>query len=79
MSNVIIVNIDSLTIIGGGNMGAAFAQGLLAAGQPASSLSIVEVSDDRRRVLGEMFPGVAISASLGTCNVVVVAVKRPIC
>lgn len=77
MSNVIIVNIDSLTIIGGGNMGAAFAQGLLAAGQPASSLSIVEVSDDRRRVLGEMFPGVAISASLGTCNVVVVAVKPP--
>ncbi len=77
MSNVIIVNIDSLTIMGGGNMGAAFAQGLLAAGQPASSLSIVEVSDDRRRVLGEMFSGVAISASLGTCNVVVVAVKPP--
>ena len=77
MSNVITVNITSLTIIGGGNMGAAFAQGLLAAGQPGASLSIVEVSDDRRGVLSEMFPGVAISASLGMCSVVVVAVKPP--
>ena len=77
MSNVTFVNIDSLTIVGGGNMGAAFAQGLLAAGQPAASLSIIEVSDDRRRLLGDMFPGVTVSASLGRCSAVVVAVKPP--
>ena len=77
MSNVTIVNIDSLTIIGGGNMGAAFAQGLLAAGQPATSLSIVEVSGDRRRTLGDMFPGVTITETIGKCSAVVIAVKPP--
>jgi pyrroline-5-carboxylate reductase len=77
MSNVTIVDIDSLTIIGGGNMGAAFAQGLLAAGQPAMSLSIVEVSGDRRRTLGDMFPGVTITETIGKCSAVVIAVKPP--
>ena len=65
-----------LAIIGGGNMGAALAQGLLKSGQilPAS-LTIVEVSAERRAVLAQMFPDSVITAEIGPCDAAVIAVK----
>lgn len=67
---------ERLAIIGGGNMGAALAQGLLKSGQvnPAS-LTIVEVSADRRAVLTQMFPNSVIAAEIGPCDSAVIAVK----
>jgi len=68
----------TLVIIGGGNMGAALAGGLLAAGVvDASSLSIVEVSAERRGVLESMFPGVSVEGTVPTCVAAVIAVKPP--
>jgi len=71
------VNINSLTIIGGGNMGAAFAQGLLAAGLAPSALCIVEIGESRRTVLKQMFQGVEVVATLTKCESAVLAVKPP--
>ncbi len=68
----------TLVIVGGGNMGAALAGGLLAAGVvPASELAIVEVSPDRRDVLANMFPDVAIVSTSPPCASAVIAVKPP--
>ena len=64
-----------LAVIGGGNMGAALAGGLLAGGWPATDLAIVEVSAERRSVLVEMFTGVAIAATVPPCDAAVIAVK----
>lgn len=67
---------DELVVIGGGNMGAALAGGLLAGGvvEP-SSLTIVEPSVQRRHDLAGMFPGVTVSADVTTCSSAVLAVK----
>ncbi|MEI8321659.1 MAG: pyrroline-5-carboxylate reductase [Actinomycetes bacterium] len=67
----------SLTIIGGGNMGAALAHGLLRAGLAPNMLTIVEVSPDQRKVLGSAFPDVHIEESVQKCNAAVIAVKPP--
>lgn len=68
----------TLAIVGGGNMGAALAGGLLAAGVvEASALAIVEVSAERRDVLTSMFPGVAIVPTVPACGSAVIAVKPP--
>lgn len=68
----------TLAIIGGGNMGAALAAGLLASGRvEASRLAIIEVSSERRAALAEMFPGAAIEAAVGSCAAAVIAVKPP--
>ena len=65
-----------LAIIGGGNMGAALAGGLLDSGSvDASDLAIVEVVEERREQLRGMFPGVAIEASMPPCRGAVLAVK----
>lgn len=67
-----------LAIIGGGNMGAALAQGLLASGQlDPSSLIIVEVSAERRSTLASMFPGSVVTAAIEPCAAAVIAVKPP--
>ena len=68
----------ALAIIGGGNMGAALAQGLLDSGGVApADLAIVEVSAERRAVLADMFPGCTIEADLVPCRAAVIAVKPP--
>jgi pyrroline-5-carboxylate reductase len=66
---------ESVTFIGGGNMGSAIVAGLLQAGWPASSITIVERSTERQRVLVDMFPAVSIVDSLAQCNAGVIAVK----
>ncbi|MDA3011727.1 MAG: pyrroline-5-carboxylate reductase [Actinomycetota bacterium] len=67
-----------LAVIGGGNMGAALAGGLLSSGIVSeSSLVIVETLTDRRRVLNEMYPHLPIVATIPPCTEAVVAVKPP--
>jgi pyrroline-5-carboxylate reductase len=69
------VTTESLTIVGGGNMGAALAHGVIGSGTAPSALTIVETSAPRRSALAEMFPGTQIVAELEACTHVVVAVK----
>jgi pyrroline-5-carboxylate reductase len=65
-----------LVIIGGGNMGAALVGGMLESGSfDADDLAIVEVVEQRRDVLAELFPGVAIESSVPPCGAAVLAVK----
>lgn len=64
-----------LTLLGGGNMGAALLGGLLAAGHEAASLAVVEVLASRREELAAQFPGVAVLAEVPASDGVVVAVK----
>lgn len=66
-----------LVIVGGGNMGAALAGGLLAAGQDPASLGVSEALAARRDELASMFPGVTISDAIGACQAAVIAVKPP--
>jgi pyrroline-5-carboxylate reductase len=74
-SNVSDVEQASLTIIGGGNMGAALAHGLLRAGLAPSMLTIVELSPDQRKTLTSTFPGVHVEEFVQKCNAAVIAVK----
>jgi pyrroline-5-carboxylate reductase len=65
-----------LVVIGGGNMGAALAGGLAAAGTIGTGrLAIVEVLDERRAVLQAELPGVTVTGSIPPCTAAVVAVK----
>lgn len=66
----------SLVIVGGGNMGAALARGLVAHKflQP-NELGIVESNDERRVVLRRDFPQSEISEKMLQCESVIVAVK----
>ncbi len=65
-----------LAIIGGGNMGAALAGGLLSSGWIApDQLTIVEVSAAQREVLAVRFAGVNISTDIPFCNAAILAVK----
>ena len=69
---------STLAIIGGGNMGAALAGGLLASGFVSpSELVIVEVIAARLEQLTTMFPGVTISPLITPCGSAVIAVKPP--
>jgi pyrroline-5-carboxylate reductase len=74
-SNVSDVEQASLTILGGGNMGAALAHGLLRAGLAPSMLTIVELSSDQRKTLSATFPGVHIEEFVQKCSAAVIAVK----
>lgn len=71
------MRIESLTIVGGGNMGAALAEGVVRGGLQPSALTIVEVSESRRAVLTKMFPRSRIIPGVESCERVVVAVKPP--
>jgi pyrroline-5-carboxylate reductase len=65
-----------LALVGGGNMGAALLGGLIAGGWAGpDELAVVEVVEERRRVLVHQFPGVHVSASVGPCEAAVIAVK----
>ncbi len=65
-----------LVIIGGGNMGAALAGGLLANGAvDATSLAICETVATRRDELATILPGVQVSADVAACPAAVLAVK----
>lgn len=66
-----------LTVVGGGNMGAALVGGLLSAGWSASDLAVVEVQATRVEQLRTMFPGVAVSDAVPACAAAVIAVKPP--
>ena len=59
-------------------MGSALVGGLIAAGWPATSITIVELSADRRNALATLFPGVVTSAEIGPCSAGVIAVKPPL-
>jgi pyrroline-5-carboxylate reductase len=65
-----------LAVIGGGNMGAALIGGLIAGRwcEP-EHLTVVEVSPERRIVLGEQFPGVHVAATVPACEAALIAVK----
>ncbi|MDA2954416.1 MAG: pyrroline-5-carboxylate reductase [Actinomycetota bacterium] len=65
----------SLVIIGGGNMGAALARGLLSKKLKPAELVIVEASAERRQVLQKDFPGVQIVEQMQNCESAIIAVK----
>ena len=65
----------SLVIIGGGNMGAALARGLLSKKLKPAELVIVEASAERRKVLQKDFPGVQIVEQMQNCESAIIAVK----
>ena len=56
-------------------MGAAIVGGLLAAGWPGASISIVELLPARRAQLVDMFPSVTLSADIQPCTAALIAVK----
>ena len=65
-------------LIGGGNMGSALLEGIIASGAfPAAALGVVELVEDRRAALTAMFPDVTVSAELMPCRSAIVAVKPP--
>ena len=69
-----------ITFIGGGNMGAAIAGGLIAQGAPAESLRVVEPSAEQRARLAELHPGIGLylradAAAFAGADAVVFAVK----
>ncbi len=68
----------TFAVIGGGNMGAALAGGLLDAGwiEPAD-LVIVEVIASLREQLQQRFPGVTVTDTVQSCTAAVIAVKPP--
>jgi pyrroline-5-carboxylate reductase len=67
-----------LVIVGGGNMGAALAGGLLAADTvPPDRLAVCEALAARRDELADLLPGVAVSESVPPCLAAVLAVKPP--
>jgi pyrroline-5-carboxylate reductase len=69
---------DPIAFVGGGNMAAAIVGGLVAAGRPAATITIVEPNEAQRAALRERF-GVrvlaAADASLAAAAAVVWAVK----
>ena len=69
---------STFAVIGGGNMGAALAGGLLASHWiTADRLAIVEVVAPLREHLREQFPGVHVTDTVPPCEAAVVAVKPP--
>jgi pyrroline-5-carboxylate reductase len=68
-----------LVVVGGGNMGAALVGGILdGRARDAGDLAVVEPSGPRRSELAEMFPGLAVEATMPPCHAAVLAVKPAI-
>ncbi len=67
----------ALVVVGGGNMGTALAEGLVASGFDPAELAVVEVLAARRSELAERLVGVAILDAVPPCQAAVVAVKPP--
>lgn len=67
-----------LVVVGGGNMGAALLDGMLAAGvADAATTAVVEPFAPRRDELNERFPGVTVTADVPEGASAVLAVKPP--
>lgn len=65
-----------VAMVGGGNMGAALLGGMIGSGVFAPErLAVVELLDERRRQLSEMFPGVEVVTEVPACDGAVIAVK----
>jgi pyrroline-5-carboxylate reductase len=64
-----------LTVVGGGNMGAALVGGLLQGGWAPTDIAVVEVLPPRAEALRTMFPGVAVVAGVPRCEAALIAVK----
>jgi pyrroline-5-carboxylate reductase len=65
-----------VVMVGGGNMGAALVEGMIASGAfPPRSLAIVERLAERRTVLVAMFPALAVVEEIPPCSAAVIAVK----
>jgi pyrroline-5-carboxylate reductase len=65
-----------LVVMGGGNMGAALVGGLLAAGWATpAELTVVEVVDERRAELADLFPDVEVIAQAVPAAGALIAVK----
>ena len=76
MPGDLVMSSPSLVIVGGGNMGAALARGLVAKKfLVPSELVIVEKSSDRRAILSKEFPESVISEQILNCDSLIVAVK----
>jgi pyrroline-5-carboxylate reductase len=63
-----------LSIVGGGNMGSALLEGLIAGGLVPTDIVVVEVDAEKRAVLSARF-GVRTSESIVPCDGAVIAVK----
>jgi pyrroline-5-carboxylate reductase len=67
-----------LVIVGGGNMGAALAGGLLAAGIVSPDrLAVCEALPARRDELADLLAGVSVAETVPPCGAAVLAVKPP--
>ena len=76
MQGDLVVSNPSLVIVGGGNMGAALARGLVSNKfLKPSELAIVESSDEQRAILCRDFPQAKISERMLNCDSVIIAVK----
>ena len=65
-----------VTVVGGGNMGAALLGGMIESGTFApGQLAVVELLEARRAELNVMFPGVVVSDTVPSCRGAVLAVK----
>ncbi len=65
-----------LTVVGGGNMGAALIGGLLDAGAvAASAIAVVEVVEARRTELSVLFPSIAVTSHVPATRAALLAVK----
>ena len=65
-----------LTVVGGGNMGAALIGGLLDAGAvAASAIAVVEVVDARRTELSVLFPSITVTSHVPATRAALLAVK----
>ncbi|MGH9028185.1 MAG: pyrroline-5-carboxylate reductase [Acidimicrobiales bacterium] len=64
-----------VVVVGGGNMGAALARGLVSSGWDPGSLAVAEPDSARRASLIELLPGVQIHESPVAADGAVVAVK----
>lgn len=65
-----------VVIVGGGNMGAALLGGMIDSGAFApADLAVVELLDQRRGQLVDLFPGVAVVDAMPPCRSAVLAVK----
>jgi pyrroline-5-carboxylate reductase len=68
----------TLSVVGGGNMGAALVAGIIAEGAvSADAIVVVEASEERRAALADLLPGVTVSADIVAAESAVIAVKPP--